>query len=129
MNTKDVSFKDFVLDQLQGLDDIEARRMFGGFGLYQEETFFAIVHKGRLYFKIDDATVGEYCKRNMKPFRPNPRQTLKTYYQAPAEILEDDDRLCDWAKKAVFAGGKIHSHNRRKRIMSDSTRIPKGAIG
>ena len=102
MNTKDVSFKDFVLDQLQGLDDIEARRMFGGFGLYQEETFFAIVHKGRLYFKIDDVTVGEYRKRNMKPFRPNPRQTLKSYYQVPAEILEDDDRLCDWAKKAVF---------------------------
>ena len=102
MNTKDVSFKDFVLDQLQGLDDIEARRMFGGFGLYQEETFFAIVHKGRLYFKIDDVTVGEYRKRSMKPFRPNPRQTLKNYYQVPAEILEDDDQLCDWAKKAVF---------------------------
>ena len=101
MNTKDVSFKDFVLDQLQGLNDIEARRMFGGFGLYREETFFAIVHKGRLYFKIDDSTVGEYRKRNMKAFRPNARQTLKTYYQVPVEILEDVDRLCDWAQRAV----------------------------
>lgn len=101
MNTKDDSFKDFVLDQLQELQDIEARRMFGGFGLYQEETFFGIAHKGRLYFKIDDSIVGEYRKRNMKPFRPNARQTLKTYYQVPAEILEDVDRLCEWAKKAV----------------------------
>jgi len=102
MNTKDVSFKDFVLDQLQGLDDIEARRMFGGFGLYQEETFFAIVHKGRLYFKIDDSNIEEYRRRNMKAFRPNARQTLKTYYQVPVEILEDVDRLCDWAKKSVY---------------------------
>jgi DNA transformation protein len=101
MNTKDDSFKDFVLDQLQELDDIEARRMFGGFGLYQEETFFAIVHKGRLYFKIDDSTLGEYRKRKMKPFRPNARQTLKTYYQVPVEILEDVERLCEWAKRAV----------------------------
>jgi len=30
MNTKDESFKDFVLDQLREMDDIEARRMFGG---------------------------------------------------------------------------------------------------
>jgi TfoX/Sxy family transcriptional regulator of competence genes len=33
MNRKDESFKDFILDQLVGLDDVEARRMFGGFGL------------------------------------------------------------------------------------------------
>lgn len=101
MNTKDDSFKDFVLDQLQELQDVEARRMFGAFGLYQEETFFGIVHKGRLYFKIDDSTVGEYRKRKMKPFRPNARQTLKTYFQVPADILEDVDRLCEWAQRAV----------------------------
>jgi TfoX/Sxy family transcriptional regulator of competence genes len=32
----DASFKDFVLDQLQHLDDIECRAMFGGYGLYAE---------------------------------------------------------------------------------------------
>jgi TfoX/Sxy family transcriptional regulator of competence genes len=30
---KDDSFRDFVLDQLRDLDDVEARRMFGGYGL------------------------------------------------------------------------------------------------
>jgi TfoX/Sxy family transcriptional regulator of competence genes len=38
MVSKDESFKDFVLDQLRELDDVEARRMFGGHGLYQDET-------------------------------------------------------------------------------------------
>ncbi len=47
MNKKDESFKDFVLDQLCNLEGVEARRMFGGYGLYQDETFFGIVHKGR----------------------------------------------------------------------------------
>jgi DNA transformation protein and related proteins len=51
---KDESFKDFVLDQLQELDGVEARRMFGGYGLYQNETFFGILHKGKLRFKIDE---------------------------------------------------------------------------
>ena len=48
---KDDSFKTFVLDQLQELNEVEARRMFGGHGLFQDETFFGIIHKGRLYFK------------------------------------------------------------------------------
>ena len=101
MNQKDESFKDFVLDQLRGLDDVEARRMFGGYGLYQDETFFGIIHKDRLYFKIDDSTVSEYRKRKMKPFRPSAKQTLKSYYQVPAEIIENADVLREWARQAI----------------------------
>jgi len=101
MNKKDESFKDFVVDQLRELDMIEARRMFGGFGLYQDETFFGIIHKGKLFFKIDESTVVEYRKHKMKPFRPTAKQTLKSYYQVPMEIVEDADRLREWAMTAV----------------------------
>jgi DNA transformation protein len=101
MNAKDESFKDYLLDQLVGMDDVETRRMFGGFGLYQDETFFGIVHKGKLFFKIDESTVGEYRKRKMKPFRPNAKQTLKSYYQVPADVIEDADELRQWAMKAI----------------------------
>ena len=75
--------------------------MFGGFGLYQDETFFGVIHKGKLFFKIDQSTVGEYRKRKMKPFRPNANQTLKSYYQVPAEVIEDADELSQWAVKAT----------------------------
>jgi len=101
MNRKDESFKDFILDQLVGLDDVEARRMFGGFGLYRDETFFGIVRKGKLFFKVDESTVGAYRKHKMRPFRPNARQTIKRYYQAPVEVLEDPDELCVWARRAI----------------------------
>ena len=101
MNKTDESFKDFVLDQLQELAGVEARRMFGGFGLYRDEIFFGIVHRLRLYFKTDISTVGAYRKYKMKPFRPNPKQTLKSYYRVPAEIIEDRDALCAWAVNAV----------------------------
>jgi DNA transformation protein len=95
------SFKDFVVDQLRELDDVEARRMFGGYGLYQDEIFFGIIFKGQLYFKTDETTVAEYRKRKMKPFRPNAKQTLKRYYQVPVDVIEDADALCNWAVKAV----------------------------
>lgn len=101
MTTKDESFAEFVLDQLRELEVVEARRMFGGFGLYRDETFFGIVHKGKLFFKVDESTVGAYRKHKMKPFRPNAKQTLKSYYQVPVEIIEDADALREWAVQAV----------------------------
>jgi len=110
MTRKDQSFRDFILDQLHALDDIEARRMFGGFGLYQDETFFGIIHKGMLFFKIDESTVGEYRKHKMKPFRPTAKQTLKSYYQVPVEIIEDADRLREWAARAA----KCQNKNRKE---------------
>ncbi|HLN85113.1 MAG TPA: TfoX/Sxy family protein, partial [Candidatus Limnocylindrales bacterium] len=67
----------------------------------QDETFFGIIHKGKLFFKVDESTVGEYRKKKMKPFRPNAKQTLKSYYQVPADVIEDADGLRQWAVKAV----------------------------
>lgn len=98
---KDDSFKDFILDQLDDLDNVEASRMFGGYGLYQDEIFFGIIFKGYLYFKTNEITAAEYRQRKMKPFRPNAKQALKSYYRVPVEIIEDRDRLAEWAKTAI----------------------------
>ncbi len=75
--------------------------MFGGYGLYQGKIFFGILYKGRLYFKTDQKTRTEYIKRGMKPFRPNAKMTLKTYYEVPADIIEDPDQLMEWATKGI----------------------------
>ncbi len=98
---EDNAFVDFVLDQLKGLGAVHAKRMFGGFGLYHRELFFAIVADERLYFKTDATTTAEYREWGMQPFQPSDKQTLKNYYEVPADILEDDERLTAWAQKAV----------------------------
>lgn len=95
---KDDSFKVFVLDQLADMRGVSCRSMFGGYGLYSGAVFFGIIHEGRLYFKTDDQTRPQYVQSGMKPFRPNPTQTLKNYYEVPPDKLEDSDRLVDWAK-------------------------------
>jgi len=97
----DDTFKDFVLDQLRELKGITCRAMFGCYGLYQGESFFGIIHKGRLYFKTNERTRPAYVKKGMKPFRPNAKQTLKTDYEVPVEIIEDSDLLTAWAEQAV----------------------------
>lgn len=100
MATQHDGFKDFVLDQLADLQGLTCRAMFGGYGLRYRETFFGIVHKGRLYFKVTPETVESYRSMGTKPFRVTSRMTLKTYYEVPADILEDAALLAEWAETA-----------------------------
>ena len=101
---KDESFKDFILDQLSGLEGVASRPLFGGHGLYRGRTFFGIIFKGDLYFKTHPSTQPLYRERGMKPFRPNAKQTLRNYYEVPADILDDPDQLHTWATSALRSG-------------------------
>lgn len=94
------SFLDFVLEQLAGLPDLRSKRMFGGHGLYSGEAFFGIVFDGRLYFKVNDATLADYLARGSEVFAPSPKQVLKNYREVPVEILENAESLKLWADKA-----------------------------
>ena len=100
MAPKHDGFKDFVLDQLSDLPSLTCRAMFGGYGLYCGRVFFGIVQKGRLYFKTDATTAPGYRERKMKPFRPNTKQTLNSYYEVPVDVLEDAGELTIWARQA-----------------------------
>ena len=98
------SFKDFVLDQLDALEGVTCRAMFGGHGLYCGKNFFGILYKERLFFRVTDATRQEYEHRGMEPFRPNTNQTLQRYYEVPADVLEDRWALVEWARRAIATG-------------------------
>lgn len=98
---KSDSFKDFVLDQLEPLGGARCRAMFGGCGLYRGDVFFGIIADGRLYFKTDARTRRHYVEAGTGPFRPDPKTTLKTYYEVPVDVLEDGDALARWAKEAI----------------------------
>jgi DNA transformation protein and related proteins len=101
MRESDPSFKDFILDQLQGLGGVACRAMFGGHGFYCDQVFFGILFKSRLFFKTDPSSRSFYVEKGMKPFRPNAKQTLKRYYEVPADLIEDPDELTAWARRAI----------------------------
>ena len=47
-------FRDYLLELLAPLEGVTARRMFGGGGLYLEDTMFAIVADDVLFLKVDE---------------------------------------------------------------------------
>ena len=51
---KHSEFVRFVLDLMEPVGEVRARAMFGGFGIYQQDTIFAIIADDRLYFKADN---------------------------------------------------------------------------
>jgi DNA transformation protein len=97
---KSDGYKEFVMDQLADLNGLTCRAMFGGYGLARYGSFFGIIHKGRLYFKTGPATAPLYRAQQI-PFKPNPKQTLRNYYEVPVDIVESSDRLVEWAVAAA----------------------------
>lgn len=95
----DETFRDFILDQLGGLGQVNCRQMFGGYGLYRNGVFFGILHTDRFYFKTDARSQAGYLARGMNPFTLNAKQTLKSYYEVPVFVIEDANEMRVWAKK------------------------------
>src|SRR5919106_6037875 len=84
------SFREFVLDQMAGLDGLRARAMFGGVGLYANDVFFGILAADTLYLKVDDSNRGQYEAEGMTAFQPYADKPMSmSYYQVPARVLED----------------------------------------
>ena len=90
-------FLSFVLDQFSDWGGVSARKMFGGAGLYRDGVMFGLIADDILYFKVDDATRQEFIQAGCAPFKPYPNEwASKTYYEAPAEVLEDRLKLEAW---------------------------------
>src|SRR5258705_1718108 len=96
------SFREFVLDQLAGVEGLRGRAMFGGVGLYAGDVFFGIVAADVLFFKVDDTNREEYEAAGSSPFKPySDRAMTMPYYRVPIVVLEDAVMLCEWAARAV----------------------------
>jgi DNA transformation protein len=101
------AFREFVLDQLNGVVDLTSRAMFGGLGLYSGAHFFGLVWNDALFLKVDADTRRAYQAAGMKPFNPYPgRGGTFQYYQVPLGVLESADELTRWAEAAVKAAAR-----------------------
>ena len=105
-------FLDYVThDLLSKLRDVTVKHMFGGFGLYQGPVFFAIIAEDVLYFKADDTTREKYESAGSKPFSyttKSGKKVVMTYWQVPAEIMENKTAAAEWAMESVRINSELH---------------------
>jgi len=99
-------YLDYIRDLLHWVPALRAKKMFGGYGLYAGDAFFAIVVENALYLKGDDEARDLYLQGGGARFsylRQGKAQTMD-YWSVPAEVLEEDALLHTWATNAIDAG-------------------------
>lgn len=81
---------------------IEAKRMFGGYGVYRDGLMFALVADDVLYLKADEITVGHFVEAGLAPFdyAKGGKRIRMSYYAAPDEIFDDPEQAREWADRA-----------------------------
>lgn len=99
-------YANYILDLLLPLGNMKARKMFGGFGIYKNGIFFALIINNILYFKVDDTNQSDYESFGSKPFtytNKNEKLVSMSYWEVPIDILENHDAIAKWVEKAVQA--------------------------
>lgn len=99
---------DFVLhcvELLSGAGTVRVKRMFGGWGLYVDELFVAIVGWERLYLKTTLDSRARFEAEGCEPFRysKDGEEVSLSYWSAPAEAMDSPALMLPWARLAVQA--------------------------
>jgi DNA transformation protein len=111
---------DRIIKLLLPLGPVEARRLFGGHGLYLEGTIFATIFEGELYLKADERTWAAFKRRKLGRLcyeTSNGKTIDLPYWEAPPELLQDGAMMTRWARKAYAAALRYEA---RKRKTGDS---------
>jgi DNA transformation protein and related proteins len=81
---------------------VEARRMFGGHGIYHDGRMFALVARDTLYLKSDPESAVHFDRLRLPRFEYQRKgKTMQmSYREAPAEVFDDRDEAARWARLA-----------------------------
>ncbi len=102
-------FVEYVVEQLSSWGEVTIRRMFGGAGLYREGAMFVVLADDVAYLKVDDSNRDDFLRAGSAPFEPYPdkiKTTIRTYYEIPADVLENRDELARWAQRSWLIARK-----------------------
>ncbi len=111
-------FLDHVIETMRDLGAVTGKPMFGGWGLYHEGLFFALIAEDTLYLKTDDENRAEFEAASLQPFvyvTKDGDRMVMGYSQAPAAALEDAGVMAAWARSAYAAALRASQRKPGKR--------------
>lgn len=123
------SFVEYTLELLEKLGPVQARRMFGGWGLYFGGRMFGLVGDGQLYLKTDEVTRPDFQAAGCRPFiyEGGGRRIEMSYWTAPADANDDAYELLPWARRAVDAAARAALKKAPKKKPAEKKAAPPAA--
>jgi DNA transformation protein len=108
-----------LLELMKPFGAVTAKSMFGGWGLYREGLFFALVADDVLYLKVDDETRATFEAAGLEPFvfrTKDGTATAMSYRRAPDEALESPDEMARWARLGYGAAVRAAAAKKGKPV-------------
>lgn len=98
-------FASHCLELLAPLGAARAKRMFGGYGLYVDDLFIALIAFERLYLKVDAQTRAAFEAAGGEPFvyDGKGKSVTMSYFTAPEQAIESAHEMLPWARLALEA--------------------------
>lgn len=98
-------FANHIVDLLDPFGPCEAKRMFGGFGIFHQGLMFGLIADGNLYLKADAESRALFEAEDSEAFRyyKKEKEYKLSYYLAPEEFFEDPEACLRWAQTAFDA--------------------------
>jgi DNA transformation protein len=114
---KPPEFVEHVVETLRSFGPVTVRSMFGGWGIYRDSVFFALVAGDTLYFKSDDENRAQFERESPGPFTFEKKgETVVThYYAVPEDAFEDPQVMARWARLGYAAALRAASKRRPRR--------------
>jgi DNA transformation protein len=97
------------VDRLSDWAKVTTRPLFGAVALYRSDHVFAMAWKGALFLKVDDESRGDYEAAGSKALgytTAGEDHALKSYWEVPADVLDDDEKFRAGADHAYHAALK-----------------------
>jgi len=105
LSIDDKEFTNYIVDLMQSIGPVNAKRMFGGYGIFLDGLMFALVSDGLLYLKADTENKENFIKNKLDAFTymKKGKECHLSYFQSPEDALEDTDIMNSWAKSSYAA--------------------------
>jgi len=119
------------LELLAPLGAARARRMFGGYGLYVDDLFVALIADECLYLRADETARPAFERAGCRPFAYSARDRKAVtmgYWSAPDEALDSAPAMLPWARLAFASALRTKGERRDGTKAVSSAKPRKGAV-
>lgn len=124
-------FIDYALELLAGLGRVEAKRMFGGAGLYRDGVMFGILDDDAVFFRVDDALQADLQAQGSIPWVYSMKSDGAIrdmgYWRMPETAADDPDEAVGIARRSVAAAVKRKALRAAPKKRAKAKAAPKAA--
>lgn len=105
-------FVEHVLDLLAPLGAVQARRLFGGHGVYAQGVMFGLIDQDELFLKTDAGSRPRFVEAGCRSWVYGPMRET-SYFRPPDEAHEDPAAMLPWARLALDAALRVRAGRRQ----------------